>query len=143
MDDRLRVFARSQDQREQFLLMYRTFKHELRKNIQDGRFLDAAWTEAICCRMGEMYLEADEAYCHDREACPEPWVHCFDDAIAGRTNLLQNMLLGMNAHINYDLPLCTYDTLMKFRDLDAARVEPQDSQLMFDSTLKQRYFDFL
>lgn len=143
MDARLLLFARSEDQRERFLLMYRTFKIELRRNVQVGRFLDAAWTEAICCRMAEMYFEADTAYSKRRQDCPEPWTYCFDAATAGRTNLLQDMLLGMNAHINYDLPLCTYDTFIKFDDLAGADAESDHADLMFDTTLKRRYLDFL
>lgn len=143
MDARLQVFAGTRDRREHFLLMYRTFKNELRTSIRVGRFVDAAWTEAICCRMAEMYFEAEEAYAADRRTCPIPWAHCFDSAIAGDTNLLQNMLLGMNAHINYDLPLCTYDTLLEFRDLDDASAAPHHVQLVFDLTLKRRYLDFL
>ena len=143
MDTRLQVFAGTKDRREHFLLMYRTFKNELRTSIRLGRFVDAAWTEAICCRMAEMYFDAEEAYASDRQTCPVPWAHCFNSAVAGQTNLLQNMLLGMNAHINYDLPLCTHDTLLEFRDLDDASIAPHHVQLVFDLTLKRRYLDFL
>jgi hypothetical protein len=47
MDARLAEFAEQEDRRERFLLMYRTFKHELRRNLQAGRFLDVRWSESI------------------------------------------------------------------------------------------------
>lgn len=144
MDARLGLLVETGDPRARFLLMYRTFKQELRQNLQAGRFLDRAWAEAICCRMAEMYFEAEEAYQDCRAACPAPWTYSFDGATQGSTNLLQDMLLGMNAHINYDLPLCTFDTLVKFDDLRGLSPIRRDAkELPFDATLRKRYFDFL
>ena len=111
MDDYNQKFRSGDDRRERFLLMYRTFKNELRRNLQEGRFIDPQWSEAICCRMGEMYFEAEEAYRENLEDCPESWQICFDAALAGDTNLLQDALMGMNAHINYDLTICVYDVM--------------------------------
>jgi hypothetical protein len=146
MDERVSQFAQRNDPRERFLLMYRTFKNELRRNLQMGRFADTRWSEAICCRMAEMYFEADVAYHVDRTACPEPWVYAFDAATAGELNLLQDMLLGMNAHINYDLPFCAYDTMRLFGDVadtfPAVR-DVQHGDVVFDSLLRSRYSDFL
>lgn len=141
MDTRLAELAARRDRRERFLLMYRTFKGELRRNLQEGRFQDVEWSEAICCRMGEMYFEADEAY-REGSGCPEPWTHAFDAAGGRRTNLLQDMLLGMNAHINYDLPLCTLDTMRRFGDLEELR-DDDSASLRFRRLLRLRYHDFL
>ncbi|MGI8549968.1 MAG: DUF5995 family protein [Dehalococcoidia bacterium] len=146
MDARLQALLEAGDRRAHFLLMYRTFKHELRRNLQAGRFLDRAWSEAICCRMAEMYFESDTAYEQQREDYPEPWRMCFDGALQGRTNLLQDMLLGMNAHVNYDLPLSTYQTLLRFHDLDGGSGPsrpPEGVDVDFDPVLRGRYRDFL
>ncbi|MFO7893515.1 MAG: DUF5995 family protein [Longimicrobiales bacterium] len=142
MDRRLEELRRTGDRRERFLLMYRTFKGELRRNLQQGRFRDHAWSEAICCRMGEMYFEADDAYREDPESAPAPWALCFDSAVARRTNLLQDMLLGMNAHINYDLPLCTFQVMQRFGDT-AELSERAETSLRFRRLLRRRYYDFL
>ena len=142
MDRRVEVLRRAGDRRERFLLMYRTFKNELRRNLREGRFRDPAWSEAICCRMAEMYFEADEAYREDPVSAPDPWALCFDSAVEKRTNLLQDMLLGMNAHINYDLPLCTYDVMERFGDTEELAVRAEAS-LRFRQLLRRRYYDFL
>ncbi|HUG14299.1 MAG TPA: DUF5995 family protein [Thermomicrobiales bacterium] len=146
MDGRLLEHAALGDARERFLLMYRTFKNELRRNLQAGRFSDTPWSEAICCRMAEMYFEADSAYQIDPPTCPEPWSFAFDAARSGKLNLLQDMLLGMNAHINYDLPICAYDTMRLFGDvsleLPALRREDH-GDVSFDALLRSRYHDFL
>lgn len=142
MDRRLDELHRAGDRRERFLLMYRTFKGELQRNLREGRFRDPAWSEAICCRMGAMYFEADEAYREDPESAPAPWALCFDSAVGKRTNLLQDMLLGMNAHINYDLPLCTYDVMERFGDT-AELADRAETSLRFRRLLRRRYYDFL
>lgn len=146
MDLRLREMTENRDGRRRFLRMYCIFKRALRQNIVEGRFLDRAWAEALCCRMADYYFDAVEAYDVDPARCPEPWRHSFERARSGRTNLLQDMLLGMNAHINYDLPLATYDTLRQFGDLtDAERTSWADRELRlaFDANLRRRNFDFL
>jgi len=38
-----------------------------------------------------------------RSAVPNAWLLAFDGAASGETLLIQDALLGMNAHINYDL----------------------------------------
>ncbi len=142
MDDHISQFYSTGDRRERFLLMYRTFKNELRKNIQKGRFADSEWTEAICCRMAEMYFEAYEQYEKSQNDTPQAWRVCFDTSIAKKNNLLQDALLGMNAHINYDLPICVYDIMIKFNDLKLGEIPiPFDRGL--NNILQKRYFDFL
>lgn len=138
IEERLHRFERTGDGRARFLFMYWIFKNALRRNVAAGRFLDSEWAEVICCSMADFYLVADRAYIEGPESCPEPWRICFDRAFRGDTNLLQDMLLGMNAHINYDLPFCTHETLLAFED-----VPVDESELGFDRNLKRRYYDFL
>jgi hypothetical protein len=146
MDDLIAEFSGDNDRRERFLLMYRTFKNELRKNLHEGRFLDSDWSEAICCRMGGMYFEALDAYDEDKNACPESWIICFDAARNRETNLLQDALMGMNAHINYDLTVCVYDVMKQNGDFEAIRSDSDRSPIVdrkLNALLKKRYFDYL
>ncbi len=146
MDNQIEAFAERRDRRERFLVMYRTFKNELRRNLQQGRFLDSEWSEAICCRMGEMYFEANTAYQYNKEECPASWRICFDAAIKRETNLLQDALMGMNAHINYDLTICVYDVMLKngdFQSFQSGRTTTQFVDRKLNSLLKKRYFDYL
>ncbi|MDZ7763884.1 MAG: DUF5995 family protein [Melioribacteraceae bacterium] len=94
MDDHISSFIQTKIEEERFLLMYRTFKNELRKNIQRGRFIDSDWTEAICCRMAEMYFEAFEQYESDPENTPQSWKICFDTSIAKQNNLITRRTIG-------------------------------------------------
>lgn len=142
MDDYIARFSREGDPRERFLLMYRTFKDQLRRNIRAGRFLDANWAEAICCRMAETYFEAEEHYRLEDGQCPECWDRAFSASLRGETNVLQDALLGMNAHINYDLTISTYDTLLRFDDLRETGGTPGIDRTL-NRRLRQRYYDYL
>jgi hypothetical protein len=73
----------------------------VRAELADGGFLDAAWVERWGVAFATLYLDALEASLHGREV-PRPWAAAFaaDDTLAPQ----RHVLLGMNAHINYDLP---------------------------------------
>lgn len=146
IDARLRELTLKGDGRRRFLRMYGVFQGALGQAVVEGDFLDPSWAEEMCQRMAEYHFEAQRVYDDDPDACLEPWRYSFDRARSGSTNLLQDMLFGMNAHINYDLPLAAYDTLVAFGDLDELREAPKSSQelrLAFDANLRRRYFDFL
>ena len=70
-----------------------------------GGFMDAAWVERWDVAFAELYLDALEA--DQRGERPSgPWKVAFGAADERATTLppLRHVLLGMNAHINYDLP---------------------------------------
>jgi hypothetical protein len=113
-----------------------------------GGFLDAAWVERWDVAFAQLYLEALEADQGD-ELPSGPWQVAFgaaDERAAGLPPL-RHVLLGMNAHINYDLPqalLAVIDdqgfqdpALLARREIDhrhidtvlAARVGAEDTEL--------------
>jgi hypothetical protein len=92
--------------------------------------------------MAETYFEAVELYQNKSDACPECWVRSFDLSLERKTNLLQDALLGMNAHINYDLTIATYDILQRFQDLQQTE-ESQGLDRTLNRHLKRRYYDYL
>jgi len=71
--------------------------------IDDARFEDPAWVENWDVVFAELFLDAHDA---DRDGrpgdVPRPWRLAFD----APANLppLRHVLLGINAHVNYDLP---------------------------------------
>ena len=69
-----------------------------------GFFPDAAWVEQWDIAFAELYLDALDA-ARRGEPVPRPWAVAFGAAAAARRLPdLRLILLGMNAHINYDLP---------------------------------------
>ncbi|HET7245939.1 MAG TPA: DUF5995 family protein [Streptosporangiaceae bacterium] len=72
--------------------------------LRDGFFADPEWVDRWDVAFARLYLDALDA---DRrgEPVPEPWAVAFR-AAAAQPDLpaVRHVLLGMNAHINYDLP---------------------------------------
>src|SRR2546430_9557684 len=74
------------------------------EEVDRGGFLDGPWLERWDIAFAELYLDALDADLPGA-AVPAPWRIAFDTART-RPELppLRHILLGMNAHINYDLP---------------------------------------
>jgi hypothetical protein len=94
-----------QDPRRFFHATYLRTTQAVRAELSAGGFEDRAWVERWDVAFAQFYLDALEAdLAHG--AVPGPWAAAF--AAAGMRDRevppLQHVLLGMNAHINYDLP---------------------------------------
>jgi hypothetical protein len=97
----------SGDERRNFLSVYlRTtvaVKEALELSAPRG-FEDPAWTERWDLAFADLYLEALTRWNEDGSA-PGPWQVAFTGAANGsRVPPIRHLLVGMNAHINYDLP---------------------------------------
>ncbi len=89
------------DQRRFFHATYLRTTIAVAKDIEGGGFIDADWVERWDVAFAELYLDALEASLAGLRPA-RPW----DIAFASAADLpaLRHVLLGMNAHINYDLP---------------------------------------
>ena len=85
-----------------FLSTYSRTTRAVAAALEDGRFEDPPWVEEWDVVFADLYLEALRAYRRAREAAPRPWRVAFeaDPSLPP----IAHLLLGMNAHINYDLP---------------------------------------
>jgi hypothetical protein len=87
-----------------FLATYLSTTKAVADDLAAGAFVDTAWTEAWDIAFANLYLDAVEQWTSSGTA-PEPWRVAFAAAQEGeRLPPLRHVLLGMNAHINYDLP---------------------------------------
>ncbi len=110
MDVHLARFDRDGDHRAAFLRVYRHMTLAVRERLRRPFFLDPAWVERVAVRFGWYYFDALERF--ERGDDPPPaWAYAFDIAARKRAFLLQDILLGMNAHINNDLPLVVAEIL--------------------------------
>jgi len=89
------------DQRQYFHATYQRTTVAVAAELKRGGFTDAGWVERWDVAFAGLYLDALEADLAGREPA-RPWAIAFG-APAG-TPALRHVLLGMNAHINYDLP---------------------------------------
>jgi hypothetical protein len=89
------------DQRQYFHATYQRTTIAVAAELKRGGFTDAEWVERWDVAFAGLYLEALEAdLAGDRPA--RPWAIAFGAPAA--LPALRHVLLGMNAHINYDLP---------------------------------------
>ena len=82
-----------------FALCSLRFVVELIARLEDGRFHDPTWVRTLALDADQRYLAA----VRDPAARPGPWRVAFDVADRGKGRHVQNLLLGINAHIFYDL----------------------------------------
>jgi hypothetical protein len=117
MDQRLKELAEAGDRRQIFLTVYRAMTQQMRAALPAGRFLDPEWTLSLTVRFAGMYFEADEAYCSDDASeCPAPWERAFAMSSSSWLLVIEHALLGINAHITYDLPRAVAATMREFGD---------------------------
>lgn len=84
-----------------FLSTYRRTTIAVGSKVQQGKFEDRAWVDRWDAAFADLYVRALEAQLAGG-AVPRPWRLAFgapDDLPP-----LRLLLLGINAHINYDLP---------------------------------------
>jgi hypothetical protein len=89
------------DQRRFFHATYQRTTIAVAAEIKRGGFADTEWVERWDVAFADLYLKALEASLAGRRPS-QPWDVAFR-APAGLP-ALRHVLLGMNAHINYDLP---------------------------------------
>ena len=125
------------DGRRHFHATYLRTTRAVAEEIDRGGFRDGAWLERWDLVFAGLYLDALEADLAGR-AVPRPWRVAFD-AARERTDLppVRHVLLGMNAHINYDLPqaLIAVITPAEFDDPDVRRVREADHRHVDDVLL--------
>ena len=101
-----RTLRAANDRRCIFLTLYGVVSAEMRDRVARRAFRDTAWVHRYAVAFANLYRAALEAYDAGRHHdVPKAWRVCFDAAGSGRTVVLQDMLLGVNAHVNNDLPL--------------------------------------
>lgn len=76
--------------------------------IQDGTFEDPAWMAGFSVSFGSRYAAALE----DREHAPRPWQIALDSDARGQRRTIRALLLGVNAHMSYDLTLTLVEDVL-------------------------------
>ncbi len=104
MEALLRPMQAAGDPRRFFHATYLRTTRAIRDALRAGRFSDPDWVERWDVAFAALYLDALDADSAGAPV-PGPWAMAFR---TGREQpsapALRHVLLGMNAHINYDLP---------------------------------------
>ncbi len=147
MDALLAPLEESSDANRHFLATYRRTTIAVAEDIHRGGFQDGEWVERWDVAFADLYVDALERWTAGKDV-PTPWAVAFEAARSERLPPLRHVLLGINAHINYDLPqsLLAAITDEEFDDealidrrrqdhahvdaIIASRVDAEDKELM-------------
>ncbi len=101
----------AQDRRAIFLGCYRLMTRNMLDAIEADRFHDAAWVSDLLHCFSDYYFHALDLYEQASQATPQVWKLAHDATRDAEVTTLQHLLLGVNAHINFDLVFALYDQL--------------------------------
>eukprot|EP01114_Cavostelium_apophysatum_P002329 TRINITY_DN1206_c0_g1_i1.p1 TRINITY_DN1206_c0_g1~~TRINITY_DN1206_c0_g1_i1.p1 ORF type:complete len:292 (-),score=55.64 TRINITY_DN1206_c0_g1_i1:57-932(-) len=98
-------FYAHNDRRAEFLTVYTQTTYQMRKHIRETNwFHNRTWTEAYSTIFADIYRSAVYNWeIGNLDNVPEAWDIAFTHAEKGDLLILQNIALGINAHINHDL----------------------------------------
>jgi hypothetical protein len=102
MDERLAAMPPSRAADRVFLPTYRRTTAAVAAAIDAAAFEDPEWVARWDVAFAALYLDALDLDLADSPAVPRPWRLAFDAPAS--LPALRHVLLGINAHINYDLP---------------------------------------
>lgn len=102
MEALLAPMVERDDELQHFHATYLRMTRAVREEIARGAFVDPEWVERWDVAFADLYLQPVEAWLRG-ETVPGPWRVAFE-ATRERLPHLRYVLLGMNAHINFDLP---------------------------------------
>jgi len=93
------------DRRAVFTSAYLTMTREIALRVANHQFNEPDWVNTYTIAFANLYRDAFLAFEAGSAGVPSPWRTGFDAAASARGLIVQDLLLGMNAHINHDLAL--------------------------------------
>ena len=89
-----------------FAALYRRVTVGVRRRVEKGTYVDGARMARLDVRFAQRYIDA---YFQQRrgQRPTDAWAYTFAAGRDERPIVLQHLLLGMNAHINLDLPVAS------------------------------------
>jgi hypothetical protein len=115
------------DPRAIFLRCYSMMSANMMDSINAHRFQNKEWVWRLLHRFADYYFDA--LACFDcGEAVPPVWQKVHNISTQKKLHVLQHLLLGVNAHINYDLVLTLYDMLAE--EWDKLSIEERKSRYL-------------
>ena len=98
------------DFRAVFVRSYLAMTRRMKEAVEAAAFEDNAWMEKLDVCFANEFFDAVDAHEAGSAAVPRCWRFALDRAAGKKTLVLQDLLLGMNAHIIRDLAVALYKT---------------------------------
>jgi hypothetical protein len=111
MNRQIQQWEAAADRRAIFLSCYKQMTENMLIGLDEGTFLDTAWVGELLHHFADYYFAALDAYETDSPFTPVVWQQVHDITKHAEMHVLQDLFLGINAHINYDLVLTVVDLL--------------------------------
>ena len=111
MQDQIHTWERAQDRRTIFLSCYTLMTRNVYRALHEEQFGDRPWVGTLMERFAGYYFDALDAYEARSPHTPAVWTAAHDHARDPGASGVASLLLGVNAHINYDLVLVTAELL--------------------------------
>ena len=111
MHDFVRRWDEAADRKAIFLRCYSMMTANMFAALERGEFEDGDWVERLLHRFADYYFDALDAYERTPDRAPAVWRLAHDATREDAPLPAQHLLLGVNAHINYDLVLTLSDLL--------------------------------
>ncbi len=121
MEAMLEALVAVHDPRRFFHATYLRTTRAVAAEIDRDGFLDGTWTERWDVVFAGLYLDACDAWTR-RRPTSAPWRVAFEAAAGPRLPPVRLVLLGMNAHVNYDLPQALLEVISDDEFGDAALI---------------------
>lgn len=103
-------WQRENDHRYIFLSCYSLMTGNMIKAIENNEFHDSKWVTKLLELFSEYYFDGLECYeCGNNKALV--WHEVYETTKKDKLLELQYLMIGVNAHINYDLVFTLYDML--------------------------------
>lgn len=111
MQAQLGQWRTAADDKALFLHCYLMMTDNMHRALERGEFRDGPWVEGFVEHFAGYYFRALECYDCEPATAPAVWQRAHGVCPDAEINALQKLLLGINAHINYDLVLTLNDLL--------------------------------
>jgi len=99
------------DHRAVFQRVYLLMTREMERRLVGGFFDDLVWMERVLVGFATYYFRAIDRFDRGGDSAPA-WSLALEAAARRNALVLEDALLGINAHINNDLPFVLADVLM-------------------------------
>jgi hypothetical protein len=140
MESLLEPLIRQKDAKRFFLATYVQTTRAVKDEIARQGFVDPEWMTRWDLVFADRYLQALEQW-NRGEAPPGPWRVAFE-ATSEALIPLRHVLLGINAHVNYDLPQALLEVISDQEFDDPALIARRSADhLHMDHVLASRVAD--
>lgn len=110
MHNRWLVLDQTCDPRAVFAVAYLYMTHSAANLVSNGYFDDGNKMADFISNFAQRYITAYDNYAAGNMAgVSRPWAIYFNALTSNRSDVTQDVTLGMNAHINYDLGIVAYE----------------------------------